>query len=43
MASQALQTLNLLWQALSERKQFWLNDHRTIRHPAYQFDVVYQS
>jgi glycosyltransferase involved in cell wall biosynthesis len=43
MASQALQTLNLLWQALSERKKFWLNDHRTIRHPAYQFDVVYQS
>ena len=43
MASQALQTLHLLWLALSEKKQFWLNDHRTIRHPAYQFDVVYQS
>lgn len=43
MTSQALQTLQLLWQSLTEKKQFWLNDHRAIRHQAYEFDVVYAS
>lgn len=43
MTSQALQTLNLLWESLSEKKQFWSRDHRAVRHPAYEFDVVYKS
>lgn len=42
MTSQALQTLQLLWQSLIEKRQFWLNDHRAIRHQAYEFDVVYK-
>ena len=43
MTSQALQTLHLLWQSLSEKKQFWSRDHRAVRHQAYEFDVVYKS
>ncbi len=43
MTSQALQTLHLLWQSLTEKDRFWGNDHRTICHQAYEFDVVYKS
>jgi glycosyltransferase involved in cell wall biosynthesis len=40
MTSQALKTLAILKEFVLDRKRFMSSDHRTIKHPAYLFDVV---
>jgi dolichol-phosphate mannosyltransferase len=43
MTSQALKTLQLLWQSILDKKEFWAKDHRDFIHKTYKFEVVYKS
>ena len=43
MTSQALKTLELLWQSIARKKHFWSQDHRSLIHVNYKFDVVYKK
>ena len=43
MTSQALRTLHLLWQAISNKKTFWKQDHREVAHKTYAFDVIHRT
>lgn len=43
MTSQALRTLQLLWQSIARKKIFWNQDHRTLVHEDYKFDVIYKK
>lgn len=41
MTSQALRTLKILFQATLARAAFWREDHREVRHDAYEFDILW--
>ena len=43
MTSQAFNTLQLLWQSITEKNKFLSDDHRSVRHENYEFDVVYKT
>lgn len=43
MTSQAFKTLHLLWQSIFKKNIFWDQDHRTVIHKDYKFNVVYKK